>query len=159
MDRVKAMMLVGAAILCFIAGFYVASKIYQAKISDMEAAQATALAKAEEEHRANERKQTQALADAWEEYEKANTELAKIRADSGNLRTQLERVRQLADGYRSRLSQAGANPCKHFVERLNRCVGLLEEGAGLSEEGAELSQRISGKHDAVVRIHNGGRVK
>ncbi len=154
MDRVKAMMLVGAAILCFIAGFFVASKIYQAEISEMEAAHATALAKAEEEHRANERKQSEALSQAWDAYEKAKTELAESRADSGSLRTQLERVRVESDRYRAELSQAGANPCKHFAVRLDRCVGLLEEGAGLSAEGAELSQRVSGKHDAVVRLHS-----
>lgn len=158
MDRVKAMMLIGAAILCFIAGFFVASKIYQSKISDIEAAHAMALAKAESEYRANQSKQIKAINDAWTEYEKAQYELQKSRADYGSLRNQLERVRLESDRYRAELSRAGANPCKHFVERLDRCVGLLDEGAELVTEGAGLSQRSSAKHDAAVRIHNGQKL-
>ena len=88
-----------------------------------------------------------------EEYEKAKAELAKSRASIGDLNAELERMRNAADRNLTRMSSAGANPCKHFEERLDRCVGLLEEGSGLSEEGASLSQRLSAKHDAVVKIH------
>lgn len=137
----------------FFGGYRFAAALYQADIDELKAAHALALADKERENRANERKQTDALAKAWEEVEKRKAELAESRADSGNLRIELERVRVESDRYRKRLSAAGANPCKHFAVRLERCVGLLEEGASLSSEGAGLSQRVSGKHDALARLH------
>ena len=137
----------------FFGGYRFAAALYQADIDELKAAHALALADKERENRANERKQTDALAKAWEEVEKRKAELAESRADSGNLRIELERVRVESDRYRKRLSEAGANPCKHFAVRLERCVGLLEEGSGLAAEGAELSQRVAGKHDALARVH------
>lgn len=142
-----------AAAALFLCGYRFAAALYQADIDELKAAHALALAEKEKEHRANERKQADALAKAWEEIEKRKAELAESRADSGSLRLELERVRVQSDSYRKRLSATGANACKHFAVRLERCVGLLEEGAGLSSEGAELSQRLSGKHDALVRMH------
>lgn len=137
----------------FFGGYRFAAALYQADIDELKAAHALALADKERENRANERKQTDALAKAWEEVEKRKAELAESRADSGSLRIELERVRVESDRYRKRLSAAGTNSCKHFAERLDRCVGLLEEGAGLSSEGASLSQRVAGKHDALARLH------
>ena len=142
-----------AAAALFLCGYRFAAALYQADIDELKAAHALALAEKEKEHRANERKQADALAKAWEEIEKRKAELAESRADSGSLRLELERVRQFADRYRTRMSSAGANPCKHFAVRLERCVGLLEEGSGLAAEGAELSQRVAGKHDALARVH------
>lgn len=137
----------------FFGGYRFAAALYQSDIDAMKAAHALALADKEKEARANERKQNEALAQAWEEVEKRKAELAESRADSGSLRLELERVRVESDRYRKRLSAAGANPCKHFAVRLERCVGLLEEGSGLAAEGAELSQRVAGKHDALARVH------
>lgn len=137
----------------FFGGYRFAAALYQSDIDAMKAAHALALADKERENRANERKQTDALAKAWEEIEKRKAELAESRADSGNLRIELERVRVESDRYRKRLSAAGASSCKHFAVRLERCIGLLEEGSSLSEEGASLSQRVAGKHDALVRMH------
>lgn len=142
-----------AAAALFFGGYRYAAALYQADIDELKATHAMALAKKEKENRANERKQADALAQAWEEVEKRKAELAESRADSGNLRIELERVRNQSDRYRKRLSAAGASSCKHFAERLDRCVGLLEEGSELSEEGASLSQRVSGKHDALARLH------
>lgn len=142
-----------AAAALFLGGYRFAAALYQADIDELKASHAMALAEKEKENRANERKQNEALSAAWEEIEKRKAELAESRADSGNLRIELERVRNLADSYRARLSAAGASSCKHFAERLDRCVGLLEEGASLSSEGAGLSQRVSGKHDALARLH------
>lgn len=142
-----------AAAALFLGGYRFAAALYQADIDELKATHAMALAKKEKENRANERKQADALAQAWEEVEKRKAELAESRADSGNLRIELERVRIQSDRYRKRLSAAGASSCKHFAERLDRCVGLLEEGAGLSSEGASLSQRVAGKHDALARLH------
>lgn len=142
-----------AAAALFFGGYRFAAALYQADIDELKAAHALALADKEKEHRANERKQTEALSQAWEEIEKRKAELAESRADSGSLRLELERVRNLADNYRARLSRAGTDSCKHFAKRLSSCVGLLSEGSGLASEGAELSQRLSGKHDALARLH------
>lgn len=149
--KIGAVVLVAAAL--FLGGYRFAAALYQSDIDAMKADHALALAEKEKEHRANERKQTEALSAAWEEVERQKADLAQIRADSGNLRIELERVRQLADRYRKRLPAAGASTCKHFAVRLDRCVGLLSEGSGLASEGAELSQRLSGKHDALARIY------
>ena len=142
-----------AAAALFLGGYRFAAALYQADIDALKAAHALALADKERENRANERKQNEALSQAWEEIEKRKAELAESRADSGNLRLELERVRVESDRYRKRLSEARASACKHFAVRLERCVGLLEEGSGLAAEGASLSQRLAGKHDALIRMH------
>ena len=139
--------LVGFAVAAvFVAGYRYAAYKYQAQIAEIKAEQALAMKEKTNEYRAKEQSQAKQLADAWDELEKA-------RAESVGLGADLERVRKLADRYRTRMSAAGASSCKHFAVRLERCVGLLEEGAGLSSEGAEISQRVSGKHDALARMH------
>ena len=142
-----------AAAALFLGGYRFAAALYQSDIDELKASHALALADKEKYNRANERKQADALAQAWEEVERQKADLAQSRADSGSLRVELERVRVQSDRYRKRLSATGANACKHFAERLDRCVGLLEEGASLSSEGAGLSQRVSGKHDTLARMH------
>lgn len=142
-----------AAAALFFGGYRFAAALYQSDIDELKASHAMALAEKEKEHRANERKQSEALSQAWDEVEKRKAELAESRADSGNLRIELERVRVQSDSYRKRLSAAGASSCKRFAVRLERCVGLLEEGSELAAEGASLSQRVSGKHDALARIY------
>lgn len=142
-----------AAAALFLGGYRFAAALYQSDIDELKAAHAMALAKKEKEARANERKQSEALSQAWEEVERQKAELAESRADSGSLRLELERVRVQSDSYRKRLSAAGANSCKHFAVRLDRCVGLLSEGSGLASEGAELSQGLSAKHEALARLH------
>lgn len=149
--KIGAVVFVAAAL--FLGGYRFAAALYQADIDEMKASHALALVEKEKEARANERKQSEALSQAWEEVERQKADLAESRADSGNLRIELERVRQLADRYRTRMSSSDASSCKHFAERLDRCVGLLYEGSGLAAEGASLSQRVSGKHDALVRMH------
>lgn len=149
--KIGAVVLVAAAL--FLGGYRFAAALYQSDIDELKASHALALADKEKENRANERKQADALAQAWEEVERQKADLAQSRADSGSLRVELERVRVQSDRYRKRLSATGANACKHFAERLDRCVGLLEEGASLSSEGAGLSQRVSGKHDTLARMH------
>lgn len=142
-----------AAAALFFGGYRFAAALYQADIDELKASHALALAEKEKENRANERKKNEALSAAWEEVERQKADLAQSRADSGSLRLELERVRVRSDSYRKRLSAAGADSCTPIRKRLARCVGLLEEGAELSEEGAGLSQRVSGKHDALVRMH------
>lgn len=149
--RIGAVAIAAAAL--FLGGYRFAAALYQSDIDELKASHALALADKEKENRANERKQADALAQAWEEVERQKADLAQSRADSGSLRLELERVRVQSDHYRKRLSAASASSCKHFAERLDRCVGLLSEGSGLASEGAELSQRLSGKHDALARIY------
>ena len=150
---IKIGVVVLAATALFFGGYRYAAALYQADIDELKATHAMALAEKEKENRANERKQNEALSAAWEEVERQKAELAESRADSGSLRIELERVRNLADNYRARLSRAGTDSCKHFAKRLSNCVGLLSEGTGLAAEGAEISQRVAGKHDALVRMH------
>ena len=149
--KIGAVVLAAAAL--FFGGYRFAAALYQSDIDELKAAHALALAEKQKEISANERKQNEALSQAWDELERRKAELAESRADSASLRIELERVRQLAERHRAGVSSAGANSCKHFEERLDRCVGLLNEGAGLVAEGAELSQRVSAKHDAAVKIH------
>ena len=153
MTCMKISAVVFAAAVFFFGGYRFAAALYQSDLDELKAAHALALAEKQKEISANERKQNEALSQAWDELERRKAELAESRADSGSLRLELERVRQLAERHRAGLSSARANPCKHFEERLDRCVGLLNEGAGLAAEGAELSQRASAKHDAVIRMH------
>ena len=149
--KIGAVVLVAAAL--FLGGYRFAAALYQSDIDAIKADHALALADKEKEARANERKQSEALSQAWDEVEKRKAELAESRADSGSLRLELERVRVQSEHYRKRLSAASASSCEHFAERLDRCVGLLSEGTGLAAEGAEISQRVAGKHDALVRMH------
>ena len=92
--------------------------------------------------------QAQQLADAWDKYEKA-------RAESVDLRDDVDRVRKLADRYRAKLSGAGADSCAPVRERLASCTKLLEEGASLSAEGSDLAERVAARKDAVVKIYGG----
>lgn len=135
------------AVAIFASGYKYAAAIYEADIADLQAQHALTTKELTDEYRRKEQDQAKQLADAWDKYEKA-------RAESVDLRADVDRVRDEADRYRAELSRAGADSCKHFAIRLGRCVGLLEEGASLSSEGAGLSQKLSGKHDAVVKLHN-----
>lgn len=89
----------------------------------------------------------QQLADAWDKYEKA-------RAESVDLRADVDRVRIEADRYRAELSRANSDSCTPFRKRLARCTDLLAEGASLSSEGAGLAERVAARKDAVVKIHS-----
>lgn len=151
-----------AAIGIFVSGYKYAASIYQAEIAEIEKNHALALAEKTAELRANESKQMEAVTTVWEEYEKTKAELTKSRATAGNLRIELERMRNAADRNLDRLPQTSANPCKHFEERYARCVGLLKEGGSLSvrgsdlaSEGAGLLGEVAAKKDAVVKIYGG----
>ena len=135
-----------AAAALFLSGYKYAAAIYEADIADMQAKHALALKDKTDEYRAKEQSQAKQLADAWDALERA-------RAESVDLRADVERVRDEADRYRARLSAAGADSCTPVRKRLASCVGLLSEGSGLAAEGAELSQELSGKHDALARMH------
>ena len=134
-----------AAAALFVSGYKYAASIYKAEIAQLREEHALATKELTDEYREKERGQAQQLADAWDKYEKARAEYVSLRGD-------VDRVRKLADNYRSRLSEAGTDSCDAIKERLASCTRLLEEGAELSAEGARLSQGIAAKKDAVVKI-------
>lgn len=135
-----------AAVALFACGYKYAAALYEADIADMQAQHALAMKEKTDEYRSKEQSQAKQLADAWDALERA-------RAESVDLRDDVDRVRDEADRYRTELSRANPDSCTPLRKRLARCVGLLEEGAGLSSEGASLSQRVAGKHDALIRMH------
>lgn len=131
-----------AAAAFFIGGYKYAAALYEADIADMQAQHAMAMKEKTDEYRAKEKTQAQQLADAWDALERARTESVSLRGD-------VDRVRKLADNYRSRLSEAGTDSCDAIKERLASCTRLLEEGAELSAEGARLSEEIASKKDTL----------
>lgn len=133
-------------LLIFGAGYKYAASIYKVEIAQLREEYALATKELTDEYREKERGQAQQLADAWDQLERA-------RAESVDLRDDVERVRKLADSYRSRLSAVGADSCDSLKERLAGCTKLLEEGAELSAEGARLSGEVVAKKDAITRIH------
>lgn len=144
----KPLACVLAAIGIFVSGYKYAASIYKAEIAQIREEHALATKELTDEYREKERGQAQQLADAWDALERA-------RAESVSLRGDVDRVRKLADGYRARLSSAGADSCTSLRKRLVRCAELLEEGAGLSAEGSELAERVAARKDAVVKIYGG----
>lgn len=131
-----------AAVVIFVSGYQYAASIYKAEIAQLREDYALATKELTDDYRAKEQSQAKQLADAWDQLERA-------RAESVDLRDDVERVRKLADSYRAKLSGAGADSCAPVRERLASCTKLLEEGAKLSAEGAELAQRIAEKKDAL----------
>lgn len=138
-----------AAVALFASGYKYAAALYEADIADMQAKHALALKDKTDEYRAKEQSQAKQLADAWDALERA-------RAESVDLRADVDRVRDEADRYRAELSRANPDSCTPIRKRLARCAELLSEGAKLSVEGAELSSRVSARKDALVKIHSDG---
>lgn len=134
-----------AAAALFVSGYKYAASIYKAEIAQLREGHALATKELTDEYREKERGQAQQLADAWDALERA-------RAESVDLRDDVERVRKLADGYRTKLSGTGSDSCDAVRERLASCTELLSEGAGLSAEGADLAERVAARKDAVVKI-------
>lgn len=137
-----------AGFLFFGAGYKYAAALYEADIAEVQAQHALALKEKNDEYRTKEQSQAKQLADAWDALERA-------RAESVDLRADVNRVRSEADRYRAELSRANPDSCTPLRKRLARCAELLSEGASLSVEGAGISQRIAGKHDAVIKLHRG----
>ena len=134
-----------AAAVLFLGGYKYAAALYQADIEELKAQYALSTKELTDGYREKERTQAKNLADAWDQLERA-------RAESVDLRDDIDRVRQLADSYRARLSQADADTCKPYQERLDRCTKLLEEGTELGAKGAEISQRVAIEKDALIKI-------
>ena len=148
MTNVKIFGCVVGVLVVFFSGYKYAASTYKAEIAQLREEHALATKELTDEYREKERGQAQQLADAWDKYEKARAESVDLRADA-------DRVRKLADGYRTKLSRANSDSCDAVKERLASCTRLLEEGAGLSAEGSELAKRVAAKKDAVVKIYGG----
>lgn len=134
-----------AGLLIFGSGYKYAAALYEADIADMQAQYALALKEKTDEYRSKEQSQAAQIAAAWDQLERA-------RAESIDLRSDVDRVRDEADRYRARLSAVGSDSCDAVRKRLASCARFLEEGAGLSAEGAELSERIAVRKDAMTRL-------
>lgn len=134
-----------AGFLIFGAGYKYAASIYKAEIAQLREEHALATKELTDEYRRKEQDQAKQLADAWDALERA-------RAESVDLRADVDRVRKLADGYRAKLSGADSDSCDAFRERLASCTKLLEEGAELSAEGAKLSGQIAAKKDVLAIV-------
>ena len=134
-----------AAASIFVAGYKYAAALYETDIANLQTQHALAIKEKTDEYRAKEQEQAKKFAEAWDELENA-------RAESVDLRADVERVRKLADSYRARLSQAGSDSCDALRERLAGCTKLLEESAELCEEGARLSGEVAAKKDALASI-------
>ena len=134
-----------AAAALFVSGYKYSAALYEADIAQLLKDQALATKELTDEYRKKEQSQAAALADAWDQLERA-------RAESADLRVDVDRVRKLADSYRARLSAASPDSCDVIRERLASCTELLSEGAGLSAEGADLAERVAARKDAVVKI-------
>lgn len=134
-----------AAAAFFIGGYKYAAALYEADIADLQAQYSLAMKEKTDEYRAKEQNQAQQLADAWDNYEKA-------RAESVDLRADVERVRKLADGYRAKLSGTDPDSCDALRERLAGCTRLLAEGTELSAEGSRLSVEIAIDKDALAKL-------
>lgn len=134
-----------AASALFISGYKYAAAIYDAEIAQLLKDHALAIQEKTNEYRAKEQDQAKKLAEAWDELENA-------RAESIDLRGDVERVRKLADSYRAKLSGTDSDSCDALRERLAGCTNLLQEGAELSAEGARLSEGVATKKEAVVNL-------
>ena len=141
----KVMAVAIAAAAFFIGGYRYAAALYEADIAQLLKEHALTIKEKTDEYRAKEQEQAKKLAEAWDELEDA-------RAESVDLRADVERVRKLADSYRAKLSGTSSDSCDAFRERLAGCTKLLQEGAELSAEGSRLSVEIATKKDLITKI-------
>lgn len=135
-----------AAVVLFVSGYKYASALYEADIADMQAKHALAIKEKTDEYRAKEQEQAKKLAEAWDELENA-------RAESVDLRADVERVRNEADRYLSRLSSADRkSSSSSYQTQVFTCTRLLKESAELLEEGGRMAQEFAIGGETVVRL-------
>ena len=141
----KGVAVLVASAAFFVGGYQYAAALYTKDIEEMRRDYAERSRIMEEEYRAHEQKQTQALVAAWQERDAALARIGVLAGDVG-------RVRKQAADARRRLSAAGAGTCKSEREQLARCADLVERGADLVRRGVDLSERTAIDKDAVVKI-------
>ena len=129
----------------FVTGYQYAAALYTKDIEEMRRDYAERSRIMEEEYRAHEQKQTQALVAAWQERDAALARIGVLAGDVG-------RVRKQAADARRRLSAAGSDTCKSERKRLERGAELVERGSGLLELCVQLAERTSIDKDAITKI-------
>lgn len=135
-----------AGFLIFGAGYKYAASIYKAEIAQLREEHALAIKEKTDEYRAKEQEQAKKLAEAWDELENA-------RAESVDLRADVERVRNEADRYLSRLSSADRkSSSSSYQTQVFTCTRLLKESAELLEEGGRMAQEFAIGGETVVRL-------
>lgn len=155
MDGAKAYTLLLSVAACgaaFLAGCAITQHVMSARhdeeIATLQQASLQAKSKLQEQYRNEERSYAQKLSDAIAERDKALADLDATRTDA-------ERVRRAAEGYKHRLSAAAGKSdaaCQPFIESLGRCTRLLAEGADLVDEGCRFSGRVAADHDALATL-------
>lgn len=135
-----------AAAALFVSGYKYAASIYKAEIAQLREEHALATKELTDEYREKERGQAQQLADAWDKYEKA-------RAESVDLRADVDRVRNQAAALERKLSRSSAASCASERKLLAGCTSLLSRGASLVERCEKVARDSATKHDAVVKLH------
>lgn len=135
-----------AAAALFVSGYKYAASIYKAEIAQLREEHALATKELTDEYREKERGQAQQLADAWDALERA-------RAESVDLRSDVDRVRNQAAALERKLSKSSAASCASERELLAGCTSLLARGAGLVERCERVARDSATKHDAVVKLH------
>lgn len=135
-----------AAAALFVSGYQYAASVYKAEIAQLREEHALATKELTDEYREKERGQAQQLADAWDQLERA-------RAESVDLRADVERVRNEADRYLSRLSSADRKSSSSSYQiQVFTCTRLLKESAELLEEGGRMAQEFAIGGETVVRL-------
>lgn len=144
----KALGVLGAGLVCAVAGYQYAAALYGQDIAALREDYATRAQKLEESYREREALSAAKIRAAWEERD-----IALARAN--DLATDLDRVRSESAAARRRLSATAEGPCKPCEEQLARSTGIVERGAVLLQRCVRLSQRVAIDKDAVVKIADG----
>lgn len=135
-----------AAVVIFMSGYQYAASIYKAEIAQLREEYALATKELTDEYREKEKSQAQQLAEVWDKYEKA-------RAESADLRVDVDRVRNQAAALERKLSRSSAASCASERKLLAGCTSLLARGASLVERCEKVARDSATKHDAAVKLH------
>ena len=131
--------------IAFGSGYQYASAVYGQAMAELREEYARAALIQGEKHRDTERKQYDALVQAWSERDKALARVASLASD-------VDRVRTEAIEARKRLSATTSLACLPEREQLSQCAELLERSIALLGRGVQLAEKSSLDKDAVVRM-------
>lgn len=132
--------------LAFFSGYRYAAALYEADIAELIAEHAKNSKELTNDYRRKERESAKKLVEAWNALERA-------RAESADLRVDVDRVRNQATALERKLSRANAASCASERKLLAGCTGLLARGADLVERCENVARDSASKHDAVVELH------
>lgn len=146
----KVAAVVGAAAVCFLGGYWVASQVYKREIQEM-------ISDYERRSRVAQEEQNAKLLAEREKNAKTTSELLEKLNDFSvrqrNAAATADRLqRDLAA--RAKVSASDSGACKSCEQRFAKCARLLSEGVGLAGEGSELAERIAIRKDALAEFVN-----